>query len=73
MVFGGIKVCQMGDDAFGVEVVDYSTVLGNFLLVEKVVGAKAMDVAHEEVRGYGVVGVETDALTHSTAGTVGEG
>jgi hypothetical protein len=73
MVFGGVEVCQMGDDAFGVEVVDYSTVLRNFLLVEKVVGAKAMDVAHEEVRGYGVVGVETDTLTHSTAGTVGEG
>ena len=73
VVLVGFEAGEVGDDAFGIDVVDDGTVLGYFLLVEEVVGAETVDVADKEVGRDGVVGVEADAFAHGAAGAVGEG
>ena len=73
MVVARVEVRQICNDAFGIEVVNHSAVLRYFLLVEEVVRAEPVHVAHEEVGRHGVVGMMGDALAHGSAGPVGEG
>ena len=73
VVFGGVETGKICYYTFGIEVVYDGAVLGNFFLVEEVVGAETMDIAHKEVGRDGVVGALADAVAHAAAGTIGEG
>ena len=42
IIFGGVEMCQIGDDALCIKVVDDGTILWYLFLVKEVVGTEAM-------------------------------